>query len=179
MTIHFLSLLLCSFFHFFFSISDAPVFAGNLTNASLLTEIATGSNRNLTCTVVGYQGPSALSLNVTMEPNATPNWKYHRNNASSITVPITNASQSDVAAYVCHACCGQETKYCSYLEFDTYVGGEKRALYMHWLMSKFSLYSWFLLAHLQSSIQYTCIVSLLLAKALLISNAVLKAKHST
>ena len=124
-----LTIVLFLYLHFLFPSSDAPVFVGSLRNASLLAEIATGSNQSLICTVVDYQGPSPLSLNLTTEPNDVPDLKYNMTNTSSITVTITNASQKDVSAYVCHACCGEQTKYCSFLGFDTYVGGEKQALY--------------------------------------------------
>ena len=110
-------------FIFFVFLSDPPVFAGGLKNASLLTEVATGSNRNLTCAVVDYQGPSPLTLNLTTEPGPVPGLKYKKTNSSSITVIITNATRNDTSAYVCHACSGKE--YCSRLSFDTYVGGEK------------------------------------------------------
>ena len=115
------------FFLLFFvlsSCSDAPVFAGNLQNATLLQEIATGSSRNLTCTVVDSPSPLPLSLHLTTERNPVPHVK-NMTTPSSITVIIANASQSDATDYVCYACNGNDTKYCSYLGFDTYVGGKK------------------------------------------------------
>ena len=106
--------------------SDAPLFAGNLRNASLLTEIATGHNRSLTGTVVDYSGPDPLSLTLT---NHIPPSMYNQTNTSSITLTITNASDSDAVDYTFLACTGKQPKYCSYLSFPTYVGGKALALH--------------------------------------------------
>lgn len=96
-----------------------PLFANNLRNYSALTEIATGNNRTLTCTVVQYSGPKNLTLNMTTASDVPS--KPRKINDSSISVTITNASTADATQYICTACTGDTL--CSYLNFLTYVGG--------------------------------------------------------
>ena len=99
------------------------MFANNLRNYSALTEIATGNNRTLTCTVVQYSGPKNLTLNMTTASDVPS--KPRKINDSSISVTITNASTADATQYICTACTGDTL--CSYLNFLTYVGGEMRS----------------------------------------------------
>lgn len=99
-----------------------------MANDSLLTEIATGTNKNLTCTVVMSEGPMQLNLSVVTEPKEIPNLNFTRNNDSSITVFINNASKNDSTDYVCYACNGETPEFCSFLAFNTFVGGETWAL---------------------------------------------------
>ena len=98
-----------------------PIFTDELTNATVWSEFATGSDFTLTCKVLS-SFPNVTSLNFTTsltEPDDS-DLDVIVNGSSSIELKVTEASQENRQNYSCVGGTGYTQGYTT---FQTFVGG--------------------------------------------------------
>ena len=99
---------------------DGPYFIEG-TNKTIWSEIKSGSNASLTCTVKSSI-PPVTELKAVPHGEPESNWVVKRNGTYSIEVIITNADISNAMNYTCTASNGIRT---STLDYQNFVGGKQ------------------------------------------------------
>ena len=101
--------------------SDGPHFVEGDGNTTLWSEIMTGSNASLTCTVK-VSVPPVTELEAVPPGEPGSNWDVKKNGTHSIEVVITEADPSNRMDYICTAYNGIQT---SILVYENFVGGKQ------------------------------------------------------
>ena len=101
--------------------SDGPHFVEGDGNTTLWSEIMTGSNASLTCTVKASV-PPVTELEAVPPGEPGSNWDVKNNGTHSIEVVITEADPSNRMDYICTAYNGIQT---SILVYENFVGGKQ------------------------------------------------------
>ena len=99
---------------------DGPYFIEG-TNKTIWSEIKSGSNASLTCTVKSSI-PPVTELKAVPHGEPESNWVVKRNGTYSIEVIITKADISNAMNYTCTASNGIRT---STLDYQNFVGGKQ------------------------------------------------------
>ena len=101
--------------------SDGPHFVEGDGSTTLWSEIMTGSNASLTCTIKASV-PPVTELGAVPPGEPGTNWEVKKNGTYSIEVVITEADSSNRMDYICTAYNGIQT---SVLVYENFVGGKQ------------------------------------------------------